>query len=325
MNAILNLTPKTPRESGHENWVIVDKDLSMSPGQTWYHSAVLETSGIMYPISWSLTETAEGVYDFSKVRATLDYAQTYGKKVILRGYYKSYSTGEIKRIPAYIVSDHVKYGGTSGLGGLRPNFLGAAPAGYTPRFDNPNVISRFHAWWTAMAAEIGNHPALQGMGPDESTWSMGGHTSLYASEGLTTAIIRSTHRAHCLHLQSVFPGKEIYPFYNFCDDSTDEEARAEFHWSLSQGMCAALTDTRRLTDMADYPQQVIAEYPVAAKTLICVDYMSTGADDSGLKERYLENARTTALYGADITAWYIHGGANGNWWAAVRNAISIFG
>ncbi|WP_090878282.1 hypothetical protein [Nitrosovibrio sp. Nv6] len=263
-------------------------------------------------------ETAEGVYDFSKLTTTLNYAATYGKKVIVRVFTKTVSGAKPKPLPAYMLNDETTYGGSATTGGLRINGF----SGWSPRFDNPNVMARFKALITAMAAEVGPHSALQGIGPDESAW---GFRDTWPIADLTTAQVKDAHREQCLHIQSCFPGKEIYPFYNYCDGSPDEEVIAEFQWSLSQGMCAGITDTHRIPEMQSGVQPVAAAYPVSAKTLMIVDYMSTGADDSGLAERYLENGRTTALRGADITVWLNWGGATGNYWAAAKNAMATIG
>lgn len=318
----VSLTPVQARKVGHKNYVLLDSaDISLSAGATWYHNAVLDTEGIVATYTWKTIAPAQGVYDFTNPVNTLNYAQSYGKSVIIRFFYKNYAGVPELRVPDYITSDHITYGGSVGHGGLRQNNIG----GYTPRFDNPQLMGHFKDMVTALAAEIADHPALQGVGFDESAWSFGDTWGPEITDILTPADIKSAHREMALHLQSSFPGKEIYPFYNYCDGSPDDEVLEELNWSWTQGMLASITDTHRYTDMSHAFQPVMPAYPANIKTLMCVDHMSMGDNDSSLTERMLENARTTALRGADITAWYIRGGASGAWWAAIRNAIEVFG
>ena len=293
------------------------KDLGMSSGITYHHGCVLDTEGIVMGLSWHVLETAQGVYNTTNVLKTLDYAAALNKPVILRIFYKSYGSTWPLPVPSYIVDNTATYGGDTGYGGLRIN----SALGYTPRFDNVNVMARFKDMIAGVAAVIANHSALQGMGFDESAWSFAGVTQT----GLTALQIRQAHREMCLQLQTSFPAKEIYPFYNYCDFSSTPNLLLELQWSWDQGMCAGMTDTHRLTDMTTGIQPVAVAYPAPVKFLMCVDYMSTGDNDSSLTERYLENARTTSLRNADITAWYDHNGASGAHWAATMNAISVFG
>lgn len=328
----VNLTPTPPFASTHQNWIkLPGMNAALSTGTSYFHQGVLDTDGILYLATWLGMETSEGVYDFTNLIQTLNYAaaRTPPKPVIIRLYFKNYS-GSTKPVPAYIANDPATYGGTGTTGGLRVNNFGATC--YTPRLDNANVMVRFKALITAMAAAVGSHPMLQGVGPDESTWSFGDTTAQgslwvteYAPAGLTAAKIRQAHRDICLHFQSCFPTKEIYPFYNDCDGSSTAEVLAELQWSIEQGMCAGITDTHRLPEMISGIQRVIGAYPMETKTLMCVDLLSCGADDSGLTERMLKNGRECARYGADITCWHAEGGVTSNYWAAAKNAFTILG
>ncbi|SOD41731.1 hypothetical protein [Nitrosovibrio sp. Nv4] len=316
----LNLTPIAPFSATHENWMMPDGHDALLH-IPYYARCLDDTDGVLYMTFWKTLETAQGVYDFSTITNALDYVAGRGKKLIVRTFYKSFSAAHAKPLPSYILDDHVTYGGSATTGGLWVNSFG----GYSPRFNNPAVMARFKALITAMADEFGDHPALQGIAPDESAWGFGALWGTPATAGLTAAQVRNAHREICLHIQICFPDKEIYPFYSYCDGSPDADVIAELKWSISQGMCAGITDTHRLPGMIGGIQPVASAFPVPAKTVMCVDFMSTGADDSGLTERYLENARTTALRGADITVWYARGGATSSYWAAAKNAMAIIG
>lgn len=313
----LNPAPVPPFPHTHENWMMPDAT-NVPLSAAYYAQCVTDTDGVLYPVSWLNMEIVEGIYNFSTIINALDYVHARGKKLIARVFYKSYSGAAAKPLPAYILNDEATYGGAVNSGGLCTNAFG----GYTPRFDNVNVMARFKALITAMAIEIHSHPALRGVGPDESAWSFGAG---FGATGLKAAQVRAAHREKCLHFQSCFPGKEVYPFYNYCDGSTNAEIVAELKWSLEQGMCAGITDTHRVPEMLAGVQPVASVYPVPQKTIMCVDFLSSGANDSGLTERYLENARQTAAAGADITVWYTRGGASSSYWAAAVNAMSIVG
>jgi hypothetical protein len=313
----VNLAPVPPFPAGHQNWMMPDsKDVAFSSGLSYYHQCVLDTDGIVHPVTWLNMETSEGVYDFSALTATLNYAATYGKKVIARVFYKAYSATP-KPLPAYILNDHVTYGGASTEGGLRANSF----PGWTPRFDNAALMARFKALITAMAAAVGSHSALQGVGPDESAWSFAGVTQ----SGLTATMIRDAHKEICLHFQTCFPGKEIYPLINYCDFSTGAEVLTLLQWSVANGFLVGMTDTFRLPEQIASIQPVSTAYPTSTKTIMYVDYQSTGANDLGLTERMLENARECARNRADITVWYTRGGASSTYWAAAKNAMSVIG
>ncbi|MEP6879001.1 MAG: hypothetical protein ABI865_09145 [Nitrosospira sp.] len=319
----VNLTPVRPFAHPHQNWIkLASMDAPLSNGTSYYHQGVLDTDGILYLASWRHMEPSEGVYDFANLLQSLNYAASHGKKIIIRVFYKNYY-GSTKPLPSYITNNPTTYGGTGTTGGLRINTFGATC--YTPRFDNAALTVRFKALITAMAAAVGSHSALQGVSPDESAWSLGGLWNAYAAEGLTAAQVRLSHREKCLHFQSCFPTKEVYPFYNYCDGSNTAETIAELNWSLGQGMLAGISDTHRLPEMISGIQPVITAYPMPVKTLQCVDLLSYGADDSGLTERMLKNARETARYGADITCWHAEGGVSSNFWAAAKNAMALIG
>jgi hypothetical protein len=316
----VNLTRIAPFADTHENWMMPDS-YNVNLDTPYYRQCVADTDGILYTAHWRNMESEFGVYNFTTILNALNYAAVNGKKMIVRLFYKTYSSAQAKPLPNYILNDPLVYGGSTTEGGLRMNHFN----GWTPRFDNRNVMDRFKALITAMSVEIGSHPTLQGVAPDESAWSFGGLWGTSTTTGLTGAQVRQAHREKCLHFQSCFPGKEVYPFYNYCDGSTNVQIVGELQWSLAQGMCAGITDTHRVPEMLLGVQPVYISYPTAAKTLMCVDYLSSGSEDSGLVERYLENARRTAELGTDITAWYTRGGASSNYWAAVRSAIAAIG
>ena len=200
----VNLSSIAPFPAGHENWML-SEGYNVNLNISYYRQCVMDTDGILYTVHWRDLESEAGVYNFSAVTSALNFAAANGKKMIIRVFYKSYSGTQAKPIPSYIVNDEVTYGGLPSQGGLRLN----AMSGHTPRFDHPAVMERFKALVAAMADAFGDHPALQGMAPDESAWSFGSLWGTSATAGLTTAQVRYLHREKCLHFQSCFPGKEI--------------------------------------------------------------------------------------------------------------------
>jgi hypothetical protein len=185
----VNLSPITPFPAGHENWMLPE-GYNANLNSSYYRQCVMDTDGILYTIHWRDLESEAGVYNFSAVMSALNFAATNGKKMIIRVFYKSYSGTQPKPIPSYMLNDEITYGGSPSQGGLRPNAFG----GHTPRFEHPAVMERFKALITSMADKFGNHPALQGMGPDESAWSYGSLWGTLATAGLTAAQVRYAHR-----------------------------------------------------------------------------------------------------------------------------------
>ena len=145
-----NLAPIAPFPPGHENWMLTD-GYNVNLDIPYYRQCVLDTDGILYLVHWRNMESQLGVYNFSTVKAALNFAATNGKKVIIRLLYKSYSATQAKPLPSYILNDEATYGGSATAGGLRKNSFG----GGTPRFDHPNVMARFKALIRAMADEFG--------------------------------------------------------------------------------------------------------------------------------------------------------------------------
>jgi hypothetical protein len=265
-------------------------------------------------------EPTQDVYNFAPLIATLDYAYYYHKKVIVRVFFKSYRGDHPKPLPAYILGAPGIYGGASPNGGLRLNQFD----GFTPRFDNTELMARFKTLITTMSLAIGNHPALQGIGPDESAWSLTEKSKTWPVDGLKNKDIVDAHRKICAHMKWRFPEKEIYPFVNFYEGGTVCTTQMNLRWFIDRGYEAGITDTHRIPEMLKTVQPIECMFPMATKTLVCVDHMSIGEDDSSLTERFLENARKTAYLGADITAWYADVPSS-NYWRAAKNAMSVIG
>lgn len=314
------LTPVPPFSFNHQHWMMPDS-MNAKLDADYYRQCVLDTEGIVYVISWLNMETGEGAYNFSTVTNALNYAKSLGRKVILRVFYKSYASSHAKPLPAYILNNHTTYGGLPGSGGLLPNSFG----GYTPRLHNVALMNRFKALVTAMAAEVGSHPALQGVCIDEGTWSLTTWSGTWPVPGLTGQDLINCFETINTHFRACFPDKEVYVFINFFEDISAAKTRSILQSYVARGYLPAITDTKRRPENNNSIQDVDPLYPMNAKTLMGVDYMSTGANDSGLTERMIQNSMENARMGAGITAWYTRGGANSSYWSAVRSAIAATG
>ncbi|MDN5752329.1 MAG: hypothetical protein L0H15_03480 [Nitrosospira sp.] len=281
----------------------------------------MDTDGILYTVAWLDMESAQGVYDFSTIITALDYAASKGKNVIVRIFYKTYVAAHPKPLPAYILSDHATYGGSPTSGGLLPNQFSA----WTPRMHNAAVMARFKALVSAMADVIGSHPALQGISVDESAWSLTSASGTWPVAGLTAQDTTNTHREISAHLKACFPDKEVYVFCNYFEGNNAATCLENLRWYVAQGYLPAITDTFRRPENNASIQPTDPAYPMAAKTLMDVEWMSTGADDSGLTERMIQNAMEHARCGAHISAWMARGGATSNYWVAMKNAMAVVG
>lgn len=280
-----------------------------------YSPCVDETEGVIYLSRWIATEGARGVYNFSSIRNALDYVGARGKKLILRMFYKSYDFSWPKPVPIDIVNDHITYGGTPALGGVVLNSFG----GYTARFDNDQVRSRYYGMLSALADEIAGHPALFGVAPDESAWSIPSLPS-----GLTSQRLIDLFLDHLAKLRELFPTQIVFPYVNYLEGSNHERTREVLKQTLALGYAASLTDIFRIPEQLARVQPVAPLYPLDSFTLASIDGLSYGNDEGlpALKERMRENCRQAAAMGANIVAWNTKGGYSGNFWQAARDAMA---
>lgn len=317
--ALVDLKPVSPWRPGHKHYVLTDGYDAILVA-AYYKQCVLDMEGVIYKLTWRECETSEGVYDFTNLKRSLDFAQTEGKGFIIRLLYKSYIDTEPKRIPDYILNDHATYGGDAGSGGMILNQFD----GYTPRMQNQALMARFKAFIAACGKAVGNHPALEGVSLDESTWSLSYDSGTWPVPGLKAQDLIDAFAALNQQWRDSFPGKDVYVFINFFEDSSPAKTRSVLLDYVAKGYLPAVTDTKRRPENNNTLQDVAPLYPFPedVRSMICVDYMSTGENDSGLTERMVANAMETARVGSWITGWYMRGGSDSAWWAAIKAAIA---
>lgn len=318
-------------KQGHQNWLLPQERSNPDLSNANNAQCVIDTDGVIYKSIWSDIEPSIGVYDFSAITSALDYCNERGKKLILRFFWKTYvdpnDPPNSPPVPNYILTDHIQYGGVSGAGGLYKNYAGSSHAGWSARLDNIGVMARAKALITALASEISFHPCFSGFMFDESNWSVYNGSSMPA--GLSTETIVAADKDIYLHAQAEFAGHRVFPNVNFVDghpySAALQPARDLLEWTIDNGFPVGVTDTFRIPEKASGIQPVYKNLPKDVFTIVHVDYLSTGDDDSGLTQRMIQNARQAARLGADITVWYNRGGASSNYWTAIKNAIAQIG
>jgi hypothetical protein len=126
--------------------------LPAASGQRYMDEAARQTGnvGIMKKYSWRELEPQKGVYDFSKVRADLDWAQAYGQQVIIMIVDKTFKLERPN--PGYL--DWITPRNSSG--------------GYTMVRWNPTVVARYKALVAAMGQRFDSHPNFEGIAIQES-------------------------------------------------------------------------------------------------------------------------------------------------------------
>lgn len=326
------------RKPGHQHWMMPDS-YSAAIHTVYYAQCVADTQGVIYPVRWGNLETAEGVYDFSAILTALNYCAANGKKMIIRFFWKTYTDANdpplqggspaAKPVPDYIKTAFGTYGGVSGSGGMRRAYVGASFAGWAARLEQSAVNAKFRAFLAALVSATSGHSALQGYMFDESTW--GSHDGSDMPGDLTETQVEDTMRNLYSYLVSIGGSKELYPNVNYLEGTSSLETMYQKaidlkNWCKSIGMKVGVTDTYRIPDMATrFLQPVYRDLPDTSKTVVHVDFLSTGADDATLAFRMLGNARQSARLGANITAWYTRGGASSNYWAAAKFAMAAVG
>lgn len=318
------------RRAGHQHWIITGSSFAYLGDTQYYAQPLLDTSGVVYIVKWNDWETAQGVYAVAAMQSALDYCAARGKKLIIRFVWKSYQDAAAVPAPAYVVADPATYGGDPGKGGLRRVYSDTAPIGWGARLENAALLARFKAAISAFG-QFKTHFAFAGFMFDESTWSCFAVSAM--PDGLTKEIILSAVKDYYAHAASVFAGYDVYPNVNYVEGEASEgievlyqEARDLSAWCIAHGMRRGITDTYpQPRALSRFMQPVYAIPPDATTTLVHVDYLSMGNDDAGLTQRMIDCATQTARIGADITVWYVKGGAASNWWAAAKNAMQVVG
>ena len=180
-------------------------------------------------VEWINMETSQGVYDFSALLSDLDWAYANGMRMIFIMADKTFSNAAAPSIehilPSYLQSYEMRNnGGTSSI----PDT--PAYGGFTAKRWDPNVYNAAIALFDAMAnssggslaAKFKNHPALEGVGTQETSLSMPatpaqadpGYDDLQ-TEGYTPEAYRDSYLTLLPAAQASFDTRHIFWHMNF--------------------------------------------------------------------------------------------------------------
>lgn len=299
-----------------------NKDLSNA-----YYSVGLddEFEGVIWPFRWSNLEPSQGVYNFTNLDKSLNYAASRGKKLIPRLYIKSYNdANEVPTdpiAPAYVLTDNATYGGQSGQGGLLKGYAytSGTPVwvGWTVNIMTPAVLGRVQALISAVASRVMAHPAGEGFCFDEfvlgvyhDVWPAGVSLDgeLTALNAMVTSAITAVGEP-----SKVFPGQNYVDSDNPPYPLSDQLARS----LIKRGVTLMLCDVF-LTETPPY-----AVFAGNVGGMATIDYMDYGADDGGLSARTITLGVRARQLSARYLAWYYRDGASSNYWSAVRAALAV--
>jgi beta-galactosidase GanA len=74
----------------------------------WPHLKALGLNTVLAPVSWELTEPAEGQFDFTYVDAMLDLARKHGQRLVLL-WFGSWKNGVSSYAPVWVLKDTERF------------------------------------------------------------------------------------------------------------------------------------------------------------------------------------------------------------------------
>lgn len=155
--------------------------------------------GVQMRWHWIDLEPSAGVFDFTDVIAKLDLAQSKGLKLIVLPIDRTFNA--TNPVPTDLQASYSYY--HAGNGWMATRWLST-------------LATRFRAMHTAMAAAIGSHPALAGIGVQETS------TGLSAGQKTTFSYTPEAYRdalsANLLHIGAAFPSHKVFFYQNILTD-----------------------------------------------------------------------------------------------------------
>jgi hypothetical protein len=151
-------------------------------------------TGIMKRYSWRSLEPTKGNYDFSEIRADLDWASAYGMKLVVMIEDKTFNLE--RPTPAYLDSLTVR------------NVAG----GYTAVRWNPTVVARMKALLNALG-RFDSHWAFEGVALQETAPSVA--DSVLNSTGYTPEKYRDAYISILTTGANAMPTSRMFWFMNF--------------------------------------------------------------------------------------------------------------
>jgi hypothetical protein len=169
-----------------------------------------QVKGLILRYEWSQLETAQGVYDFTRVERDLGLAQAAGKRLWVMVGTKVFRPGG-RAVPDYLMTPEYEGGAYKILIGARDAIGSTERYGQNAALHNAKVRDRLIALTTAMGARLNRHNALEGITFNETAMGQ-----------MLVPLSTEQKRAYFDHLaqvdaatQRAFPNTVVMQFINF--------------------------------------------------------------------------------------------------------------
>ena len=207
--------------------------------------------GLQKEYEWSFAEGAQGDYTagIDATKADLDAVAKANKKLIVFLTYKTFTTGA-HAVPAYMLG-----AGPWCVGSVCGE--GAMSNGTTAMIWVTGVQDRLHAWFVALGAAIGAHPALAGLTLPESACGNCSKLPQYIPATYVTSM-----EGNATSILGAFPTSILFQYINFIDGAGTAQSA-----DLTQFADFALATKRLGLGCPDLgPGLNLPEYPIFENT-----------------------------------------------------------
>ncbi len=183
-----------------KNFIYFARDREAIHGHALLTNTRFLGAQIMYP--WRALEPKKGVYDFSAIRADLDYLDQYHKKLFIQLQDESFNPA-YKPVPDYLLAPEYS-------GGVMPRYGdGGSLDGWVARRWDPTIHARFAALLNALGKEFDGE--IEGLNLQESAADV----SEEKNPGFSAAFYAEGLAANMRALKAAFPKSTTMQYANF--------------------------------------------------------------------------------------------------------------
>lgn len=216
----------------------------------------IEGAQIIY--TWRFLERGKDGYDFSEVRANLEFLKSHGKKLWIQ--LQDVSFGDQKNVPDYLLKDTVYHGGAEKTYSVRgDNDERVTPSGWVARRWDPAVQDRFAKLLIALGKEFDGE--IAGINLPETSMEYGSTGRLFPP-GYTNDIYRAAIKTNLAALKKAFPKSVAMQYANFMPGEwrpTDNKGYLEEIYSFAASIKAGVGGPDL---MPSRPGQMKSSYPL---------------------------------------------------------------
>ena len=173
-------------------------------------SATLEGAQVTY--TWRQLEPQKDHYDFSLIRADLEFLRSKGKKLFVQLQDVTFSDARIN-VPRYLVEDSVYHGGVARQYNIRGDDEATAqPGGWVARRWDPAVQARLHALMNTLGREFDGR--IEGINLAETSVAFGQSGRLHPP-GYSPEVYRDAIITNMKALRRAFTKSVVIQYANF--------------------------------------------------------------------------------------------------------------